>query len=52
METRAFWLQDVIDDGRLDMVKIPGEKNISDSGTKALDRERHAHLMKQMGTRN
>ena len=49
LETRALWLQEIVEAQRLKIVKIAGVDNISDIGTKALDFERHNYLMKQMG---
>ena len=49
LETRALWLQEIVEGQRLTIVKIPGADNISDIGTKALECERHNFLMKQMG---
>ncbi len=37
--------------GSLRLRRFPGVRNISDVGTKALEREKHAYLMKQMGMR-
>ena len=50
LETRAFWLQDVIDSERVGVKKIPGETNLGDIGTKNLEYERHAYLTKAIGT--
>ena len=52
LETRALWLQDVIDSERISIKKVPGEENLGDIGTKNLEYERHAYLTDAIGMHN
>ncbi len=52
LETRALWLQDVIDAERISMKKFLGEENLGDIGTKNLEYERHAYLTEAVGMHN
>ncbi|CAK0835832.1 unnamed protein product [Prorocentrum cordatum] len=44
--TRWLWVQDAVWEKQVILKKIPGETNIADLGTKALEPKRHQELMK------
>ncbi|CAK0841766.1 unnamed protein product [Prorocentrum cordatum] len=44
--TRWLWVQDAVREKQIILKKVPGETNIADLGTKALEPKRHQELMK------
>ena len=44
--TRWLWVQDAVREKQIILKKIPGETNVADLGTKALEPKRHQELMK------
>ncbi len=52
LHTPSLWVQRYVQEGRLTLTKVPGEKNVADLGTKHLDRKRLWMLMGMMGLRS
>ena len=48
----SLWLQRYVQEGRLTLSKVPGEKNVTDLGTKHLDGKRLWMLMAMLGLRS
>ena len=46
LETRALWLQDMVNEKRIVLEKCSTEDNVADIGTKALEADRHLKLTK------
>ena len=46
--TRWLWVQDAVRNKEIVLKKIPGESNVADMGTKALEPKKHQELMKQL----
>ena len=52
LHTPSLWLQRYVQEGRLTLTKVPGEKNVADLGTKHLDGKRLWMLMAMLGLRS
>ena len=52
LETSSLWIQDCVKDKHIKVVKVPGEHNPSDLGTKPLDHPRMKQLMHDIGCRS
>ena len=46
--TRWLWVQDAVREKEITQKKIPGDTNVADMGTKALEPKKHQELMKQL----
>ena len=44
-QTRWLWIEDAVRDEVIVLCKVPGEHNLADLGTKALDPKRHQYLL-------
>ncbi len=49
METKASWLLDMVDQGKIVIEKCCSEENLADIGTKALDAARRQKLAAMIG---
>ena len=52
LHTPSLWVQRYVQEGRLTLVKVLGEKNVADLGTKHLDGKRLWMFMAMMGLRS
>jgi hypothetical protein len=52
LHTPSLWVQRYVQEGRLTLSKVPGEKNVADIGTKHLDGKRMWMLLGLMGLRS
>ena len=48
IDVRLFWIRDKIEEGTIDLEKVPSEENPADAGTKVLTRDKFLHCLKLM----
>ena len=48
IDVRLFWIRDKIEEGTIDLEKVPSEENPADAGTKVLTQDKFLHCLKLM----